>query len=133
MDNSKTMEIKGPGDILEQLLIFISKSAAYIGLIVLGIIGRFSLNLLHNRKMTWAYIVGYSGLSFVVGYIACAWMQTNCPNRIPVLLPITTLLSNNLVSFLMTIIVEYETIKKSKWKGIMKVIFKDYIGKEDGE
>lgn len=132
MDNSKIMQDKDL-DFGSQIVVFLSKWSAYIGLIILGIIGRFSLNLITNKKMTIAYVIGYSGLSFVVGYVACAVMLQKCPDRITYLLPLITMLSNNIISVFMTIVIEYKSVTNGKWKGILEIILKKGGVTKDGE
>lgn len=132
MESNRIMQDKN-FDIGTQIAICLYKWSAYLGLIFLGIIGRFSLNLLANKKMTIAYIIGYSGLSFVVGYIATAIMLQKCPDRIVYILPLVTMLSNNIISIIMTVIIEYKTISNGKWKGILEIILKKDIIEKTGD
>lgn len=99
----------------------IFKYGTYVGWVLIGLIGRFSYDLLQNKKMTWSYVIGCSGVSLLVGYITCVYFMTNFPTAAPMIVPMLTLLSQNIVSFF---IVNWQSIIHWDWKALGEVLLR---------
>lgn len=109
-------------DLTEQIVQFLYKYSTYMGFIIMGLIGRFSYDLIRNKKFTWSYILGCSGLGLLCGYLASVYIFQNYPEKAPLLVPLITMMSNNLVSAIMTI--DYKALIKKDWKGAFEILFK---------
>lgn len=107
-------------DIVTQFFQLLFKYAALIGWVLLGLIGRFSFDLFKNKRITWKYILGCTGMAALVGYIAGSWLMINLPDKAPILTPILTLLANNIVSALM--VIDWKSILAKDWKGAFEAL-----------
>ncbi len=109
-------------DIWEQLWILISKYGTWVGWIILGLMGRFSYDLLRDRKFTLAYIMGCTGVAFLCGYVGGSYILDTCPQKAPIAIPLITLLSNNLISAFMAI--NWKALVQRDWKAAFEIILK---------
>src|ERR1700761_8744454 len=97
------MDPKHPYDFWTQFWQFIYKYGAWIGWIILGLVGRFSYDLLRHKAFTIGYVLGSTGIAFLIGYVSGVYIFTKYPDDAPILIPMITLVSNNLVSAVMSI------------------------------
>lgn len=109
-------------DIWEELFQFFYKYGTYVGLVFLGLVGKFSWDLMQNKRRSRMYTLGSAGVGIFGGYLACVYMFQNYPQKAPLLVPLITMTSNNLVSAIMTI--DYKALAKKDWEGAFKILFK---------
>lgn len=96
------------------------KNITLLGLISLGLLGRFSYDLLRSKRFTLAYILGCTGASFVVGYVGGSYVAVHWPDNSVALTVLTTMIANNLVSAVMSI--DYKELFKKNWKEAFEVL-----------
>ncbi len=108
--------------IIDDLLAGLVKYGSLIGLILLGLIGMFSADLIKNRKFTTAYILGATGCGIFVGYVGGSYIMSTYPTRAPILIPIVTMLSQNIVSALMAI--NWKALVAKDWKGAFELLIR---------
>ncbi len=108
--------------VLQQVYQFLIKYGALLGWITLGLIGQFSYNLIRNKSMSYRYMAGCTGTALFVGYVGGVWVQANYPDKVPILIPILTLLSNNIISALM--LINWKAIIARDWKGAFEILMK---------
>lgn len=109
-------------DYSAQALHWLYKSSTAIWLIVLGLVGKFSHDLVRGKKMSWPYVLGSAGLAVFCGSIAYDFISVNYPNRVSILVPAITMVSNNLISAVMAI--DYNALLKKDWKGAFDILFR---------
>ena len=123
MDYSKSQKMDPKTtQLTDELFKFFDKYSTYIGFIIMGLVGRFSYDLLRNKHFTWPYILGCAGISLIGGYTASVYIFQNYPEKAPLLVPLITMTSNNLVSAIMTI--DYKALIKKDWRGAFDILFK---------
>lgn len=109
-------------DVIEELWVFLYKYGSWIGWIFLGLVGRFSYDLFRKRKFTAAYIMASTGMALLVGYSGGVYIFAHYPDDAPILVPMLTLLSNNIVSALMAI--NWTEMMKKNWKEAFEVLLR---------
>jgi len=109
-------------DLFDSLSQFIYRYITYIGLILMGLMGRFSYDLIRNKKRNWSYIAGCTGIAILGGYMSSVYFMQNYPAKAPFMVPLITMISNNLVSAVMTI--DYKALAQKDWKGAFEILFK---------
>lgn len=109
-------------DIWYQAYLFICKYIVLIWGIILGLVGKFSYDLINNKKFTRYYLIGTTGLAIVGGYLSGIWVYENCPTKAPLFIPIATMLSNNIVSALM--VIDYKALINKDWRGAFDILIK---------
>ncbi len=114
------MDHKNPSDIWPQVIALAYKYLAVLGWVFLALIGQFSYDLIRNKKMSRAYIVGSAGVSLFVGIVIGGWIFTNYPDRAPIAVPIITLLSRDVMSALM--VINWKALLKKDWKGAFEIL-----------
>lgn len=102
-----------------QTLVKYSSTILAIGM---GLIGKFSYDLVRNKKFTISYILGSTGLAVFGGYMAGLYLFDKYPNQAPLLVPMVTMLSNNFVSAIM--VIDYKALVQKDWKGAFEILFK---------
>lgn len=111
-----------PFNIGDQVLSFFLKYGAWLGWILLGLVGRFSYDLLRNKTFTLGYIMGCTGLAFLCGYVFGSYILDVYPKKASIIIPLITLVSNNLVSALMAI--NWKAVMQRDWKAAFEIILK---------
>lgn len=98
------------------------KYGSLIGLILIGLMGMFSYELLHNRKFTISYVLGATGIALFGGYVGGTYVLNHFPDQAPWMIPMVTILSNNLISAIMS--VDYKALIQKDWKGAFDLLFR---------
>lgn len=118
----KSMQKK---DIIEESWVFLYKYGSWIAWVILGLIGRFSYDLYRKRRFTTAYIMACTGMALVVGYVGGIYIFAHYPDDAPMLVPMLTLLSNNIISALMSI--NWTEIMRKNWKEAFEVLLRKKV------
>ena len=79
---------------------------------MIGIVGKFSYDLVTNKKISWISAIGSIGIAGVTGYFACLWCINNDISKAPYLVPMATLLSDKFFNWVFQL----------DWKGIFELI-----------
>lgn len=103
------------------------KYGSLIGLILIGLMGMFSYDLLHNRKFTMSYVIGATGIAVFGGYVGGTYVLNHFPDQAPWMIPMLTILSNNIVSAFMAI--DYKSLMEGKIKEAFSAVLR--IKKEE--
>lgn len=100
-----------------EVISLLYKNAYWIGLLLLGLGGRFCYDLLQNKKLSKLYIVGCTGCGFFVG--AMTWIichKYKLENGV-IYVPLCTLLGQNIMSF---VVLKWQDILSKDWDSIFK-------------
>lgn len=81
----------------------IQKHLTLLLLIALGLLGKFSYDLLTNKKFTYSYVFGTTGIAIFGGYISAVFIDGRWPTQSNLLIPVATMLSFNIVSAIVSI------------------------------
>jgi hypothetical protein len=108
------------------LTALVQKHLTVFLLIALGLLGKFSYDLLTNKKFTYSYIFGTTGITIFVGYVSAVFITTRWPTQGNLLIPIATMLSFNIVSALVSI--DVKLLLKGEIKKAFEPLLRD--GKE---
>jgi hypothetical protein len=100
----------------------ILKHLSIIGLLLLGLVGKFSYDFLQNKKFTIGYILANSGISIFGGWLASGVIDRFSPENRNVLIPIATMLAYNFVSALMS--VNWEAVANREWRKAFDILLK---------
>lgn len=92
----------------EEITAFISKIWVWFVYILVGLIGKFSYDIMLGKRLTWLQIFASIGIALFCGFIASVVCANNFPEHAPYIVPISTLLSEKLVVALVA--VDYKTI-----------------------
>jgi hypothetical protein len=98
------------------------KHMSIIGLLLLGLVGKFSYDFLQNKKFTVGYILANSGISIFGGWLASGLIDRFSPDNRNLLIPIATMLAYNLVSALMSI--NWEAVANREWRKAFDILLK---------
>lgn len=114
-------------DVWNQIGQFILRNGYLAWLIFLGLVGQFSYSLLKNKTFTRAYVLGCFGITLFVGYVGGSFIMEHYPAKASLYIPLLTLVSNNIVSAIMS--VNYKALIEKRWKAA----FNAFIREPDGE
>lgn len=98
------------------------KHASIIGLLLLGLVGKFSYDFLQKKKFTLGYILANTGISIFGGWLASGVIDRFSPENRNLLIPISTMLAYNLVSAAMTI--NWEAFANREWRKAFDILLK---------
>lgn len=116
----KNSQVMNKESITIDISSFFLKHLTLLGLILLGLLGRFSYDLLRNKKFTAAYVLGCTGASFVIGCLAGNWAEVHYSDNATALTVLSTMLANNIVSAIMSI--DYKALMQKNWKGAFEIL-----------
>lgn len=118
------MDPKNQGiDIWQQGWQLVIRNGYLAWLIFLGLIGQFSYNLLRNKTFTRAYVLGCTGITLFVGYVGGTFIMQHYPDKASLYIPMLTLVSNNIVSAIMS--VNYKALIEKRWKAAFDAFIRD--------
>lgn len=92
----------------EEIAAFLSKIWVWGVYILIGIIGKFSHDLIMGKRLTWLQIFASIGIALFCGFIASVICMNNFPDKAAYIVPVATLLSEKIVVALVA--VDYKTI-----------------------
>ena len=81
----------------EEIVAFFSKIWMWGLYIFIGIIGKFSHDLIMRKRITWVQAFASIGIALFCGFIASVVCMHNFPNQAAYIVPISTLLSEKIV------------------------------------
>ena len=113
MDNNQISPMQ-KDTIINNFLEGLVKYGSLIGLILVGLVGMFSYDLLHSRKFTVSYVLGATGVALFGGYVGGSYALSHYPHQASWMIPMITILSNNIVSAFMAI--DYRALMEGKVK-----------------
>lgn len=116
------MDPKPNLDIWHQIMAFVSKNALWLWGIGIGLLGSFSYDLLRSKRFTKAYILGCTGAAIFCGYVGGSYVMDNYPKKAAILIPMITVLSNNLLSAVMSI--NYKALLQKDWKAAFEILMR---------
>ena len=99
--------------IKEEALTFFTKWGYYIFYVFLGIMGKFSYDIVRKRKISLWYAIGVTGISCFIGFLACVWCSKHDAGYAPFVVPIVTLFSDRILMYLAAL----------NWKPILDSIY----------
>lgn len=92
----------------EEIVSFFSKIWVWLFYIFLGIIGKFSHDLIMKRKLTWVQAFASIGIALFCGFIASVVCANNFPEQAAYIVPIATLLSEKF--FVAVFAIDYKAL-----------------------
>lgn len=103
----------------QELLNFFSRWGALGAYILIGLLGKFGLDIATGKRMTWPYVFGSGCVAIFAGWISWQWCKSYPQMNPGLVVPIATLTSRDLALYLTT--VDYaELIKMVLRKGKKK-------------
>lgn len=81
----------------KETLTFLSKAWVWILYIVVGIIGKFSHDLIMGRKLTWLQVLSSIGIALFMGFLSSVICYTRYPDYAAFIVPVSTLLSEKII------------------------------------
>lgn len=82
---------------------FASKWWAWIFYIVIGMAGKFGLDIMSQRKMGILQFIGSACISCFIGFLAASYCMAYSPKAGPFIVPICTLISDRIILFIFAI------------------------------
>ncbi len=82
---------------------FFLKFWAYLFYIMIGIVAKFSFDLIRGKKISLMQAVGITGLSVFVGFLASLWSIKHNPDNAGIIVPIATLAADKIVTSIMAL------------------------------
>jgi hypothetical protein len=76
--------------------------------ILIGIIGKFSHDLIMGKRLTWVQVFASIGIALFCGFLASVICMHNFPDKAAYIVPIATLLSEKIVVAILA--VDYKMI-----------------------
>lgn len=116
--SDKPALLKFLNDNLEQLWMFVFKSGAWIWYTLVGIIGKWSWNVMTGRKMTWRQVLASAGAALFVGFIAAKYCLAYRPDMLAYAVPVLVLASDKIVMAIMLL----------NWRNIIDSVINVYNG-----
>lgn len=102
----------------EQLYTLLVKWWAYPIYIMLGLVGKFGHDLSKGVRMPWWKVFSSIFIAVFVGFLTSVWCENNYSHLAPILVPTATLLSDKIITAIMSI--KTETIREFIFKNISK-------------
>jgi hypothetical protein len=93
-------------DIKEQIIIFIGKWWTYPIYIILGLIGKFGHDISRGDKIPFWKIMSSICVAATIGFLASVWCSIHAEHLAPIIVPIATLLSDKIMTAVMSLKVE---------------------------
>ena len=87
----------------EEIAAFLSKAWVWCAYIIIGIVGKFSHDLIMGKKLTWLQVFASIGIALFMGFIASMICIRNFPDQAAYIVPISTLLSEKLIIALFSV------------------------------
>lgn len=107
----------------DEVFVFFSKIWTVVGLILLGLIGKLSIDVITGKKITFLQAFASTGAAFFVGIITHFYCAThNLIEEEMYIVPMTTLLSDK-------IIIAFMSVNYRKIVSDIAGYWKDYFGK----
>lgn len=100
---------------------FLSKWWAWIFYIAIGMAGKFGLDMMKQKKMSFWQLIGSACISCFIGFMAASYCMSYAPKLGPFIVPIATLISDRVILFLFAI----------NYTPILESIFKKKTGEPD--
>ncbi len=116
----KNSEIMDKRDIIFDIWTLFLKNIGVIALIVLGLVGKFSYDLLTGKRFTMAYVFGSMGCAIVGGWVCGDYIMRYWPHQATLFIPIATMISFNLISGVMAI--DYKALMQQEWRKAFDVL-----------
>lgn len=86
-------------DFKEDALAFFTKWWSYCFYVFLGVMGKFSFDILRKKKISLWYLIGATGLACFVGFLSSIWFMAHYPLYAPYGVPIATLFSDKILMY----------------------------------
>lgn len=99
----KTNHMQKEDSLLNDIFEFLSKWWAWIFYVLIGMAGKFGLDMVRQRKMGIWQLMGSTCVSCFIGFLACSYCMVYSPKLGPFIVPIATLLSDRLILMLMVL------------------------------
>lgn len=87
----------------QELMNFFSKWGALGAYILIGLLGKFGLDIATGRRMSFGYVFGSGCVAIFVGWLSWVWCKGNPSLNPGLVVPIATLASRDLALFLTTL------------------------------
>lgn len=87
----------------EEITAFFSKIWVWGVYILIGIIGKFSHDLIMGKRLSWLQIFASIGIALFCGFIASVICMNNFPDKAAYIVPIATLLSEKIMVAILAI------------------------------
>ena len=100
-------------NIKEETLAFLTKWWAYLFYIFLGVMGKFSFDIVKKRRISLWYAIGVTGISCFIGFLASMWFMAYHPGYAPYGVPIATLFSDKILMYMATL----------NWKSLLDSLY----------
>lgn len=81
----------------EEIVAFFSKVWVWGLYILIGLIGKFSHDLIMRKRITWVQAFASIGIALFCGFIASVVCMNNFPAQAAYIVPIVTLLSEKII------------------------------------
>ncbi len=107
----------------DETIAFLSKWWSYFFYVFIGIVGKFSFNIVNKKKMSLWYAIGTTGISCFTGFLVSMYCKTHNPAYAPYMVPMCTLFADKiLMSFA-------AYVDRLNWKALMASIY-EFITKQ---
>lgn len=91
---------------------FAAKWGALIAYVGIGLVGKFGLDIVNNRKLTGWYVFGTGCLGYFVGFLLWQWCKSNPEYNPGIIIPAGTLVSRDITLFLTMV----------DWQSVLKIV-----------
>lgn len=90
-------------DLKDEIFLFVSKVWALFFYVLLGIMAKFSLDLVQGKRISFLQGIGSVGISLFVGFLAAVWCMNNNSTLAPYIVPICTLSADKILTVILSI------------------------------
>lgn len=104
----------------EELLAFWLKIWVWVAYIIIGMLGLFAQKIRSGKKITFAQAVSTTMVAGFIGYLASVWCVANESTKGAYIVPIATLLSDKIFTYILSL----------DWESIINTIEKPFRKKE---
>jgi len=89
-------------DFKTEAIAFFTKWWAWFFYVTIGILAKLCFELTRRNKIPLSVTIGSAGMAAFVGFLASYWCITHSPENGAIIVPIATLLSDKIITFLFT-------------------------------
>lgn len=91
-------------EIKDEILAWLSKGTAWLLYIAIGLIGKFSYDMITRRKITFMQALASTGAALFVGFVTGAiCMHNGLEDKQMIIIPVSTLLSEKIMLAVFTV------------------------------
>lgn len=97
MDGLPHAKMSQKVNLIDEFIQAIVRHSAWIALIIVGIAGKFGVDILLNKKLSLWYVIGTILVAFFVGFVSSIWYSSHDPEMGKIMVPLLTLSSRDVL------------------------------------